>query len=143
MDKTLQTKHSIIIKAGVEKVWDILTNPDYIAQYLFGTRTTTDWKMGSEISFDGNYDGHAYSDKGIVMVNQPYQLLAYDYWSQFSGLEDSPENYCEVSYQLQDNLDGTVQLIWQQIGFKDASSKAHNEASMPAVMSKIKELAEE
>ena len=142
MDKTLQTKHSIRIKASSERLWEILTDPSYIAQYLYGTQTETDWKMGSNITFKGEYDGHTYTDKGIVMVNQPYTLLAYDYWSQFSGLEDSPENYCEVSYHLVDNLDGSISFTWQQIGFKDSTSMEHNKAGMPSILKKIKELAE-
>lgn len=142
INKKLQSSHSIKIQASPEKVWDVLTNPEKIAIYLYGTKTTTDWKVGSHIIFSGTFNNMSYTDKGLVMANVHNSLLAYDYWSQFSGLEDIPENYCEVSYHIQDNKDGTVKFTWQQIGFKDEESLEHNKAGMPALLEQIKMLAE-
>ena len=143
MNKNLKSSHSVEINSSPEKVWDVLTNPEKIAIYLYGTKTETDWKMGSPITFSGSYNGMTYSDKGLVMANVPYTLLAYDYWTQFSGLEDVPENYCEVSYHIHDNNNGTVKFTWQQIGFKNEESLEHNQAGMPAILEQIKKLAEE
>ncbi|MEM9548052.1 MAG: SRPBCC domain-containing protein [Bacteroidota bacterium] len=142
MNKSLKSSHSIDIKASPQTVWDVLTNPDKIALYLYGTKTATDWKLGSPISFSGEYNGMKYSDKGIVMAVVPNSLLAYDYWTQFTGLEDIPENYCEVSYHLHDNGNGTVKFTWQQIGFKNEESLEHNKSGMPAILAQIKKLAE-
>ncbi len=142
MNKNLQSSHSILINASAEKVWDVLTNPEKIALYLYGTKTETDWKIGSDIKFSGTYNDMTYSDKGLVMAIVPNSLLAYDYWTQFSGLEDIPENYCEVSYHIHDNNDGTVKFTWQQIGFKDEASLEHNKSGMPAILEQIKQIAE-
>jgi len=143
MNKSLQSRHSIEIKAGPEKVWEILTDPEKIAQYLYGTKTETDWKIGSPITFSGTYNDMSYTDKGLVMANVSHSLLAYDYWSQFSGLEDIPENYCEVSYHIEDKGDGTVKFTWQQIGFKDEESMNHNKSGMPTLLEEIKKIAEQ
>ena len=143
MNKKLQSKHSIEIMASPADVWDVLTNPAKISLYLYGTKTETDWEIGSAISFSGEYEGMTYSDKGIVMANVQHKLLAYDYWTQFSGLEDIPENYCEVSYQIQDNLNGTVQLTWQQIGFKDEDALQHSKTGLPSLLAQIKKIAEQ
>lgn len=142
MDKSLQTKHSIQIDVKPERLWSILTQPDHIAKYLFGTVTETDWKMGSPITFSGSYNGTTYCDKGVVMAIVPYTLIAYDYWTQFSGLADIPENYCEVSYHIKDIGNGKVEFTWQQIGFKNEEGMQHNNDSMPALLQKIKEVAE-
>jgi hypothetical protein len=142
MNKKLKSSHSIVIHASKEQVWDIMTNPEKNALYLYGTKTQTDWKIGSPILFTGTYNEMTYSDKGLVMANVPYSLLAYDYWSQFSGLEDIPENYCEVSYHIEYNHDGSVTFTWQQIGFKDEASLEHNQTGMPALLEEIKKLAE-
>ena len=123
-------------------MWEILTNPEKIAIYLYGTKTETDWKIGSPITFSGVYNETTYSDKGIVMANVPHSLLAYDYWSHFSGLEDLPENYSEVSYHILDNNNGTVKFTWQTIGFKDKESLEHNNSGLPALLEQIKSLAE-
>ena len=142
MNKKLQSSHSIEIKTSPAKVWKVLTDPDKIALYLYGTKTKTDWRIGSPISFSGEYDGTTYSDKGIVMANVQDKLLAYDYWTQFSGLEDIPENYCEVSYHIQDNLNGSVKFTWQQIGFKDEDSLSHSNSGLPSLLEQIKGIAE-
>lgn len=142
MDKSLISRHSILINASAAVVWDVLTNPEKIALFLFGTKTETDWKMGSPITFSGEYNGMKYSDKGIVMAHVPNQLLAYDYWTQFSGLEDLPENYCEVSYHLSEDKNGKTHFTWQQVGFKDEQALEHNQSGMPQILDQIKNLAE-
>lgn len=142
MNKNLQSSHSILINASPTKVWEVLTNPDKIAIYLYGTKTETDWRIGSPITFSGSYEGMTYSDKGLVMANVPHSLLAYDYWSQFSGMEDIHENYSEVSYHIFDNNDGTVKFTWQQIGFKNEESQAHSQSGLPALLEQIKKIAE-
>jgi len=142
MNKNLQSSHSIEIKASPGKVWEVLTNPSKIAQYLYGTKTETDWQIGSPISFSGEYEGMTYADKGIVMANVKDKLLAYDYWSGFSGLEDIPENYCEVSYHILDKQDGSVKFTWQQIGFKDEDSLEHSNSGLPSLLEQIKKIAE-
>ena len=142
MNKNLQSSHSILIKASPQKVWQVLTDPKLIAVYLYGTNTVSDWRIGSPISFSGEYEGMKYSDKGIVMANVHEKLLAYDYWSQFSGLEDIPENYCEVSYHIIDNEDGSVKFSWQQIGYKNEESLNHSNSGMPTLLEAIKKVAE-
>jgi hypothetical protein len=42
-----------------------------IKEYLFGTNTITDWKVGSTVSFQGEFDGHSYHDKGVVFKTNP------------------------------------------------------------------------
>jgi len=142
MDKTLQIEHSILIKSTKEKVWEVMTNPKKIEVYLFGTQVKTDWAIGSQISFSGSYDGQSYEDKGLVMANIPHQLLAYDYWSGFSGLEDLPENYSEVSYHIKEVEDGMIKFTWQQIGFSSKEGAEHTSNGLPAMLEQIKSLAE-
>ncbi|MBX3257916.1 MAG: hypothetical protein KF862_27545 [Chitinophagaceae bacterium] len=48
MNNELTTKNSVEINADRAKVWDALINPEKIKMYLFGTKTVTDWKKGSE-----------------------------------------------------------------------------------------------
>lgn len=143
MNKKLKVKQSIQINASPQKVWQVMTDPELIAIYLYGTKTETDWEIGSPIAFSGEYEGMVYVDRGIVMANVKEKLLAYDYWSQFSGLEDIPENYCEVSYHIDDNKDGSVKFSWQQIGFKDEESLNHSQSGLPSLLEQIKKIAEE
>ena len=58
MNKNLKVSKSIKIYASAEDVWDALINPEKIKIYLFDTELITDWKVGSPIIFQGEFDGH-------------------------------------------------------------------------------------
>jgi uncharacterized protein YndB with AHSA1/START domain len=94
------SKSSITINAPASKVWDALTDPALIQQYLFGTRVTSDWKVGSPITYQGVWEGKPYEDKGRILQVEPEKLLVSTFWSALAGLPDVPENYKTVRYEL-------------------------------------------
>jgi uncharacterized protein YndB with AHSA1/START domain len=143
MDFNLKVSKSIEINSTSSKVWDVLTNPEKIKVYLFGTETITDWEVGSPIIFQGDYQGKKYKDKGVVLENKPNQFLSYSYWSGFSGLEDKPENYFKVTYLLEENSENKILFTWKQEGFKSEDGKNHTEKGLPSMLEEIKKLAEE
>lgn len=118
----LISKTSIEINAPAHKVWQALTDPAMIKEYLFGTNTITDWKKGSSITYEGEWQGKAYKDKGTIIDIVPEKLLHTTYWSSMGGKEDKPENYNNVLYELeplgeqtkvtiaQDNIDTEEQV---------------------------------
>jgi uncharacterized protein YndB with AHSA1/START domain len=143
MNHDLTVSHTITIHAPVAKVWEALTNPDIIKLYLYGTRTTTDWKVGSDISFEGDYEGQTYKDKGIVREHIPLQRLSYRYWSGFSGAPDIPENYSLVTYSVKATADNTTEFTWDQQGFASEKGYEHSKNGMAAFMQSIKKIIEE
>jgi uncharacterized protein YndB with AHSA1/START domain len=100
MNETFVAKTTVTINASPSRVWDALTNPDLIKQYLFGTEVTTDWKVGSPITYKGVWEGKAYKDKGKILQVEPNKLLVSTFWSALAGLPDVPENYQTVRYEL-------------------------------------------
>lgn len=142
MNKDLQVSETIEVNAAPEKVWHALTTPKLIAEYLFGTETVTDWKVGSEVIFQGEYEEHKYRDKGIILENIPQKKISYSYWSGFSGLEDKPENYSIVTYTLEALGNGKTKFTWTQKGFASEKNRQHSASGMPAFMKKIKEVME-
>ena len=143
MDKSLIASSSIQIKSTAEKIWEVMTNPDKIKVYLFGTNVKTDWKVGSPIVFEGEYQGQQYIDKGNVIQHIPNKLLQYNYWSGFSGLEDKPENYADVSYKIEPISNDAFELTWYQQGFSSEEGKLHTEEGLKSMLIQIKNLAEE
>lgn len=141
MKDHLTGKSTITINASSSKVWDALTKPELIKKYFFGTDTHTDWKVGSPVRFTGEWEGKKYEDKGIVLTNEPQQLLEYTYWSSLSGKKDSPENYQTVSYQLSGSTDTTTLTITQQ-GIASEKEKEHSEKNWSNVLNGLKELLE-
>src|SRR5216684_1074674 len=93
-------KKTISINAPAAKIWEALTKPELIKQYLFGTQVTTDWKVGSPIIYKGEWQGKSYEDKGKILKIEPNKLIVSTYWSSMSGMPDAPENYKTVSYEL-------------------------------------------
>lgn len=141
MNHELIVSKSIEINAAPSKVWEVLTNPEIIKEYLFGTETITDWNPGSDIIFQGEYQGHSYKDKGIVRENIENEKLSYNYWSGFSGLEDKPENYSLITYSLSESVSGT-NFTWTQKGFANEEGYKHSDSGMDEFIGKIKVIAE-
>jgi uncharacterized protein YndB with AHSA1/START domain len=142
MRHDLTVSESIEINAEPAKVWHALITPEIIKEYLFGTETITDWKAGSDIIFQGEYQGHKYKDKGMVVENVLHQVISYRYWSGFTGLEDKPENYSLVTYTL-DSKDGKhTKFTWTQKGFSNEDGYNHSKSGMEAFLKQIKEIVE-
>ncbi|MEL6841786.1 MAG: SRPBCC domain-containing protein, partial [Bacteroidota bacterium] len=100
MRHDLQIELQIEISATPAQVWDVLVNPTKIKQYLYGTEVVSDWQEGVEIVFQGEYEGQAYRDHGVIQQFEPGKHFSYTYWTGFSGLEDKPENYALVSFEI-------------------------------------------
>jgi len=139
--KGIIVRISMQINAAPTKVWEALTQPDLIRQYLFGTNTETDWKPGSPIFSRGVWEGKSYEDKGTVLEVVPEKRLVYTYWSGFSGVPDTPENYKTITFELAQ--DGTKTLLTlTQDNNADEKSKTHSEKNWQMVLDGLKKLVE-
>ncbi|MCX6146204.1 MAG: SRPBCC domain-containing protein, partial [Candidatus Kapabacteria bacterium] len=84
---------AIEINAPISKVWEALVTPSIIKEYMFGTETTSDWKVGSRISYKGVWEGKEYEDGGIITEFVENKVFESTYFSSMSGEEDKEENY--------------------------------------------------
>jgi len=142
MKHDLVVSGSIDVNANASKVWNALTNPEIIKEYLFGTETVTDWKVGSEIAFQGEYNGIKYRDHGKILENVFHKLISYTYWSGFSGLEDKPENYGIVVYSLKPKGDNVTEFTWIQKGYATQEGYQHSKDGMQAFLEQLKGIME-
>ena len=141
MNNTFIAKATITINAPAARVWDALTQPDLIKQYLFGTQVTTDWRVGSPIVYEGTWEGKAYRDKGQVLQVEPGKLLVSTFWSSLSGLPDVPENYQTVRYELSTEGSGT-RLTVKQDNHATQEDANHSAQNWNMVLDGIKSLLE-
>src|ERR1700757_4206574 len=118
----LTLKTSIDIKAPAANVWRALTDAAIVKQYFFGTNVRTDWKKGSDIFWEGEWEGKSYQDKGKILDIDPGRYVKYSYWSSMGGTEDKPENYQNVSYDLAEK-DGVTTLTIGQENIKSEEAK--------------------
>jgi len=137
--KTLKT--SITFKAPIADVWKGLTDPAMVKQYFFGTNLKSDFKVGSPITFSGEWQGKTYEDGGIILDIQAPELLKYTYWSSMSGTENKPENYANITYELVET-EGQTTLTLTQDGIKSQEALEHSEQNWQSVLGGLKKLVE-
>lgn len=138
-DISLQVRATI--STTVSELWEALTRPELIKQYFFGTNTITDWKPGHPIIFKGEWQGQTYEDKGTILEVVENKRIRYSYWSSMSGIEDKPENYVLITYDLEPNA-GTVALTVTQQNIPDQKAKDHSEENWKKVLQGLKEMLE-
>jgi uncharacterized protein YndB with AHSA1/START domain len=141
MTNKLVAKSSTVINAPVSKVWKALIDPAQIKEYLFGTNAISDWKKGSPITYEGEWQGKTYKDKGTIIDIVPEKLLHTTYWSSIGGKEDKPENYNNVIYELQPSGESTIVTISQD-NISDEAGLKHMEENWGIVLDNMKKLLE-
>jgi uncharacterized protein YndB with AHSA1/START domain len=141
MKGNLNLSLSVHINSNPKKIWTVLTDPQEVRKWLFGTNMKTNWKVGSPITYEGEYEGKTYKDKGIVKKFSPERELQTTYWSSMSGKEDLPDNYNTVTYTLNKEGDGTS-LTLMQDNINSEKEKEHSLQNWNIVLGKIKEIAE-
>jgi uncharacterized protein YndB with AHSA1/START domain len=132
---------AVKINAKTNKVWEALTTPSIIKQYLFGTDTISDWKEGSRITFKGAWDGKEYIDGGTILKIEPEKVLQYTYWSSMSGTEDLPENYATITFEILKEGNTTL-LTLTNDNCKTEKLKDHLAENWKAVLNSLKEIVE-
>ena len=132
---------SIIINNSREAVWNALTDPDAIRQYMFGTTVTTDWKEGSAIRWKGDWKGVPYEDKGTILAVVPFRRLVYTHFSPLSGQPDTLDNYHTVTIALLPDGQRTEVTLSQDNNATD-EAKAHSEENWVNMLMGLKRYVE-
>jgi uncharacterized protein YndB with AHSA1/START domain len=142
MKKNLIAETSITIDASTDAVWKAITTPALIKEYLMGTTAKSDWKEGSPISYEGEYEGKKYKDKGTIKKMEVGKTFQSTYWSSMGGKEDKPENYNLVTYNLSEVDDNKTHLTLTQDNVLSEKEKEHVTGNWKMVLKKLKEVAE-
>lgn len=132
---------STIIKTNPKVVFDALTDPTKVKQYLFGTDLKTDWKVGSPITYTGEWQGQTYEDKGEVLEFEQDKKIVTTYFSSMSGQADEADNYQLVTYEVDGNDDET-ELTISQANIASKESADHSKENWSSVAQEIKKLCE-
>jgi len=138
----LIAKASTTIDAHIERVWDALTNPDLIKQFMFGTEAVSDWKVGSPIIWKGVWQGKPYEDKGKILKIEPPHLLRYSHFSPLSGAPDVPENYHTLTYVLTAKGEKTLIELSQDNNASDEEVQ-HSNGMWQQLLVSLKKVLEE
>jgi uncharacterized protein YndB with AHSA1/START domain len=107
------------VNAPPAAVWNALTTATTLKQFFFGSDISSDWRVGSRIRFKGAWKGKPYEDKGNIQAFDAGKRLAFTHWSPLSGMEDKPENYHIVTFDLRPT-DGGTEVVLTQTNQNDA-----------------------
>ena len=141
MSQDLTISKSIKIISTPQQVWEILTSPVSISQYIPGAQLKTTWAIGTPVIFTHFYNGATFENKGIVLNFEPHHLLKYSYWTAFSNTEDRPENYTIITYTIA-AIGNQTNLTLTQTNCKNAAWYQALEQGWDTVLNTIKELSE-
>lgn len=100
---TQRIEKSILIKSSPSAVWEALTNPDVMKQWMsepeIEMEIFTDWKVGNPIVIKG-FHHIRFENKGTVLQFEPGKVIQYNFLSSLSRLPDKPENYTSTEFRL-------------------------------------------
>jgi uncharacterized protein YndB with AHSA1/START domain len=129
------------VAADRERVWAALTDPQQIAAYMHGSQVETTWEVGSPITWEGEYEGRPYQDKGEVLeVEEPHRLSVTHY-SPMLGKPDQPESYHTLVYTLTAD-DGGTHLGLTQDGCDDEEQAEQFSRNWQQMLDGLKKVAE-
>jgi uncharacterized protein YndB with AHSA1/START domain len=128
----------IDIDAPAARVWEVLTSPDELKQLWFGADVETDWRVGSPITWTGEWEGKPYQDKGEILAVEPERLLQLTHFSPLTGQPDVPENYHTLTY----TLTGNTHLKLEQDNNRSEEEAEHSQGMWEMLVAKVKEAAE-
>jgi uncharacterized protein YndB with AHSA1/START domain len=133
---------TVQILAPARKVWLALTSPDLVKQWQYGSDLLTTWEVGTPIVFRNEWNGQVFEQRGTVLEFSPESRLKYSLFFPRPDLQDIPENYFFMTYELAES-DGITSLVVRQ---EDPRPSPPDESSGgddgPDVLSDLKALVE-
>jgi uncharacterized protein YndB with AHSA1/START domain len=134
MNNTPKLVYVTQIRTTPSKLWEALTNPDFIQQYFFGCRNTSTWQEGDVIESrapDGELVWH-----GRILKCVPEQEVSYS----FDHLNDEPPSTVHYRIEPQGEL---VQLTIIHEDFQEVSAIRDRVSNgWPGIIAGIKSLLE-
>jgi uncharacterized protein YndB with AHSA1/START domain len=131
----------LTIKAPIQKVWDVLTKPEFVKQWQYGSKLITDWQKGSSIRFVTEWNGKVLEQWGTVVDVVPPTLIKYSLFAPRPGVEDKPENYFFMIYQLTQQKDSVLLEIIQEDN-RQGAVQAEVQGEENPVLKGLKEMCE-
>ncbi len=142
MDKNLVALATIKINVSPAQVWNALTDPQIIRQYMFGTKVVTDWQEGNPIRWKGEWQGKEYEDRGTILQFEPEKRLQYSHYSPLSGTPDVPESYHIVTVDLMPEGDQTRVTLAQDHNATE-EEREHSKQNWNMMLADLKKFLEQ
>lgn len=142
MSRDFVAKQSTRINAPVANVWDALVNPAKIKKYMFGTTAVSQWKPGSPIVFQGEWQGKKFEDHGEIVRLEAQRILEYTHFSPLAGQPDRPENYHTITIELSPAGNAATVVTLSQDNNPTEQAREHSEKNWAMMLEGLKKLLE-
>jgi uncharacterized protein YndB with AHSA1/START domain len=139
--KNLVATSSISIEAPADRVWEVITDPAAVKEFMFGADLETDWTEGSPIAWRGEWEGKPYEDKGEILEVAPGRKLVHTHFSPLGGQENKPENYHTLTWTLEDQ-GGATTLTLSQDNNANEDAAEHSKGMWDMLVADVKKIAE-
>ena len=133
---------TVQILAPAKKIWLALTTPALVKQWQYGSDLLTTWEVGSSIVFRKEWNGQVFEQKGAVLEFVPESRLKYSLFVPRPDLQDIPEHYFFMIYELAESDGATTLLVRQEDPRPAAPDESPGGDNGPDVLSELKELVE-
>ncbi|MNJ85487.1 hypothetical protein D3C87_29620 [compost metagenome] len=137
-------KRSILINSPLSKVWEHLTAPELMQQWMgdpeMQIEIVTDWKTGKPFVVKGFHHAH-FENHGKILQLESESIFQYSHLSSLSDLPDEAENYTIITFQLKET-NGQTELTVETENFPTESIYKHWEFYWNGTMHLLKDLIE-
>ena len=139
----MKTTDSVVnILAPARKVWSALTVPDLVKQWQYGADLLTTWEPGTPIVFRNEWNGQVFEQKGTVLEFTPVSRVKYSLFFPRPDLQDIPEHYFFMTYELTESGGATSLLFRQEDPRPLPPDESPRGEEGPDVLSDLKALVE-
>jgi len=107
-------RKTVNLNAPVSLVWNALTDPEWVKQYLLGAKVVSDWVVGSKIVYSGSFNGIDFRDEGETTILETDKQFQYTYWGANHGTEKVKANHVILTYLLSKTDSGTQLTVTQE-----------------------------
>ena len=129
------------IRTDPRSLWDALTLPESTAQWFHGLRVTSDWRVGSPISFTlaAEPQGRALAVGEILDVRERESVL---FGFRLTG-HDDPVTRVRWGIEAADSSGEVMRLTVTHVGFPERNTTWHQTAAgWPIALSSLKSMLE-
>ncbi|MBX2904782.1 MAG: SRPBCC domain-containing protein [Taibaiella sp.] len=135
---------SIIIEASAAAVWEVLTMPILMKEWMAETpiEIETTWQPGSQITISGPWYKTRFENKGTVLCYEPYAKLSYTHLSSLSRLPDDPGNHTIYEFFLLSKDEAATELTFSARQFVTSAIYHHLAFYWRVTLHKIKQQVE-
>jgi uncharacterized protein YndB with AHSA1/START domain len=129
------------IKTTSERLWDAITNTEFMKQYWFGARCESDWKAGSPWRMV--YESGQVTDSGAIIESDPPKRLVIKWRNDWKS-ELKAEGYSRCTFEIEyDPVNNATKLTVTHVIDKKPSKLIEAvSGGWPKILSNLKSLLE-